>query len=144
MGQFATLATITKVEAMPGNSRLEVVSLSENGQRAVVNHGEYKPGNIVVFFEAGAALPADDQRYAFLREKYLHTWQDKQGKVRKQVIHIKAVKIKGITSQGVVMPVSAFPEMAAIMNGEDEDDILQVRNFSELDREMKTIINTAN
>lgn len=137
MGLLVRIETIAHVEAIPGTDDLDMVTLEDSRARVVTNHNEYKIGNTVVFFENDAALPADDARYTSLREQNLYMWHDKNGNVLNQVIRIRPVKINDIISQGGVMPVSLFPELAAVMNGEDEDDILHVRKFHELDEEMR-------
>ena len=52
------------------------------------------------------------------------------------------VKMIDVKFQGVVMHASLFPELAAVMNGEDEDDILHVRNFCDVEEEMKDCMGT--
>ena len=139
MGLFAKLETIVTIKVVPGNGNHDIVIL-ENGKQVITKHNEFKQGAFVVYFELGSALPANDTRYDFLREHNLHTWYDKQGKVLHSVIRINAVKIDDVISQGLVMSVSLFPELAAVMNGEDEDDILHVRSFFDVNEEMKGLM----
>ena len=142
MRKLASIVTIATAEPIPGSDRLDVVTMKGKGWRVVTGRGEFKPGDTAIYFEIDSALPADDERYAFLRDRCLRTWTDKRGNVLKQAIRIRTVKLRGVISQGLVMPVDLFPELAAIMNGEDEDEILHVEHFDDIDAEMKAALDT--
>ena len=142
MRKLVSIVTIATAEPIADSDRLDVVTMKGQGWRVVAGRGEFKPGDTAVYFEIDSALPADDERYAFLRDRCLRSWTDKHGRVLMQAIRIRTVKLRGVISQGLVMPVSLFPELAAIMNGEDEDDILRVRHFDDIDAEMIAVLDT--
>ena len=143
MRKLASIVTIDTAEPIPGSDRLDTVTMKGKGWRVVTGRGEFKPGDTAVYFEIDSALPADDERYAFLRDRCLRTWTDKHGRVLRQAIRIRTVKLRGVISQGLVMPVDKFPELAAIMNGYDEDEILKVEHFDDIDAEMKAALDTS-
>ena len=143
MRKLASIVTIATAEPIPGSDRLDVVTMKGKGWRVVTGRGEFKPGDTAVYFEIDSALPADDERYAFLRDRCLRSWTDKHGKVLRQAIRIRTVKLRGVISQGLVMPVALFPELAAIMNGYDEDEILKVEHFDDIDAEMKAALDAS-
>lgn len=143
MRKLVSIVTIATAEPIADSDRLDMVTMKGKGWRVVTGRGEFKPGDTAVYFEIDSALPADDERYAFLRDRCLRSWTDKHGRVLMQAIRIRTVKMRGVISQGLVMPVSLFPELAAIMNGEDEDDILRVRHFDDIDAEMRAALDTS-
>lgn len=141
MRNLVSIVTIATVEPIADSDGLDVVTMKENAWRVVTGRGEFKPGSTAVYFESDSALPVDDERYAFLRDRCLCTWTDKHGNVLAQAIRIRTENLCEVISQGLVMPVDTFPELAAIMNGEDEDDILKVRDFDDIKAEMKAASN---
>ena len=142
MRKLASIVTIATAEPVPGTDRLDVVTMEGKAWRVVTGRNEFRPGDRAVYFEIDSALPADDERYAFLRERCLRTFSDKHGNVLKQVIRIRTVKLKGVISQGLVMPIGMFPELAAIQNGCDEDEILRVEHFDEVAERMRAMLDT--
>lgn len=142
MRKLASIVTIASAEPVPGTDRLDVVTMEGKAWRVVTGRNEFRPGDRAVYFEIDSALPADDERYAFLRERCLRTFSDKHGNAVKQVIRIRTVKLKGVISQGLVMPIGSFPELAAIQNGCDEDEILKVEHFDEVAERMRAMLDT--
>jgi hypothetical protein len=82
MRKLASIVTIATAEPIPGSDRLDVVTmkLARPGASSPAA-GEFKPGDTAVYFEIDSALPADDERYAFLHDRCLRSWSDKHGKV---------------------------------------------------------------
>lgn len=108
------LASIVEIESVcdiEDSDRLSVARMKGKGWNVVVGRGEFKPGDICVFFEIDSALDPDDERYAFLKERCLRKFVSNGGNVLREVIRIKTVKLRGVVSQGLLMPISLFPEI---------------------------------
>ena len=99
------------------------------GWHFVVNKGEFKVGDKCVYFEIDSILPPDNPDFAFLLNS--------KGKMKP----LKTKKIRGVISQGLVMPLSVLHYEGNIEEGQDVTDILGVQkkedevielNYSEL------------
>lgn len=118
MRKLASVAEIEKLEPIEGADKIEVAMMKGKGWRVVVGKGEFKPGDPVVYFEIDSALPAEDERYAFLKERCLKKFCTKSGQVLKEVLRIKTIKLRGVVSQGLVMPLHKFPEITSRLTGD--------------------------
>ena len=83
MRKLVTIRTVDAVYPVENADRLEQVAIG--GWRVVTSKGEFQAGDTVVYFEIDSALPADDPRYEFLRERCLRKWM-MSGKESKQHI----------------------------------------------------------
>ena len=111
--QLASLKYVTSVQEHPNADNLDVISICsfdtalQNMHHwcVVAAKGEIEIKSIVVFFEPDSVLPATDERYASLgpgcRVKL---------SIGNEGYRIKTRKIRGMLSEGLVMPLSMFPE----------------------------------
>ena len=141
--KLASIVRIAVVSPIPDADRLEVVEMEGKGWRVVTAKGEFHPGDLAVYFEIDSYLPPDDERYAFLRERCLRKFVSKGGSVLREGLRIKTVKLRGVVSQGLVMPVAKFPELAgdgaAPEVGRDVTAELQVDHFDEVAEAMRPV-----
>ncbi|RQR87700.1 RNA ligase (ATP) [Burkholderia sp. Bp9010] len=107
--KLATIRRVTKTAAIEGADLIELALI--DGWQCVVKKGEFAAGDLGVYFEIDSFLPSTDARYAFLEPKFIK-WEGKVG------ARIKTMKLKGQLSQGLLLPMSAFPELLAV---EDSD-----------------------
>ena len=75
---------------------------------------DIKLGDLVVYFEIDSLLPKDDNRFSFLASKKFR---------------IKPTKICGTVSQGLVLPLSDFPELKGCKEGDFVTDKLHVEKY---------------
>jgi len=111
MRKLASIAKIEKIEPIEGADKIEVAMMVGKGWRVVVGKNEFKPGDLVVYFEIDSALPADDPRYEFLKERCLKKFVTKSGTPIKECIRIRTIKLRGVFSQGLIIPLDKFPEI---------------------------------
>lgn len=129
-----TLATIRKVsylEPIENADRIEVCNLNGLGWKVIVKKNEVKSGDKVVFFEIDSALPTNDERYEFLRESSYKRWMAKD-KVLKDCFRLKTRKLRGVVSQGLILPISMFKELAECNVGDDVTEKLHIEHYDEL------------
>ena len=90
--ELAYLVRVDAITAMDAD-RLECAHVG--GWKCVVGKGELKEGDVAVYFEIDSKLPevAPFNEMEFLKSKHYA---------------IKSQKIRGVVSQGLLMPVSAF------------------------------------
>lgn len=108
MRKLAYIVEIESCEPVPDSDRLSVATMVGKGWQVVVGRDEFKPGDLCVYFEIDSYLPADDERYAFLRDRCLRKFVSKSGQLLDQGLRIKTVKLRGVLSQGLLMPIAAF------------------------------------
>ncbi len=139
--KLASVVMISSVSPIPDADRLEVVEMEGKGWRVVTAKGEFRPGDLAIYFEIDSYLPADDERYAFLRERCLRKFVSKGGSLLREGLRIKTVKLRGVVSQGLVMPVAKFPELAdggtPLEVGRDVTADLRVDHFDEVAEAMR-------
>ncbi len=143
MRKLASIAIIATAEPIPEADRLDVVTLEGKAWRIVTGRNEFKQGERAVYFENDSALPADDKRFDFLHDRCLRIWRDMHGNVLKQVVRIRTVKFKGVISQGLVMPIRVFPELADCSVGDDVTTDLRVEHYDEISEQMRAILDTS-
>ncbi len=141
--KLASVVRIDTVSPIPDADRLEVVGLVGKGWRVVVSKDEFHPGDLAVYFEIDSYLPADDPRFAFLRERCLRKFCSKSGNVLREGIRIKTAKLRGVVSQGLVIPLDRFPELSADglapEPGTDVTAALRVEHFDEVAEAMRPL-----
>jgi len=109
--KLASVVEIESVEPIPETERLSVATMHGKGWKVVVGRNDFRPGEKAVYFEIDSYLP-DEERYAFLRERCMRKFCTKGGEVLKQGLRIKTIKLRGVISQGLLMPATKelFPE----------------------------------
>lgn len=109
--KLASIVEIESCEPIPDTDRLSVAKMTGKGWRVVTGRDEFKPGDLAIYCEIDAFLQADDPRYEFLRERCLRKFVSKGGSVLREGIRIKTCKLRGVVSQGLLMPLDKFPEV---------------------------------
>lgn len=127
--KLASIVEIESCEPIPDTERLSVATMKGKGWKVVTGRDEFKPGDLCVFFEIDAALNPADERYAFLRDRCLRKFVSKGGNVLREVIRIKTCKLRGVVSQGLLMPIGKFPELNPLLNGKYPAGEWSVREF---------------
>lgn len=108
---LATVEEITELRPIEGADSIEVARV--RGWGVVVRIGDFKVGDLVVFFEIDSFLPLDDPRFTFLAPRGARKNQEGvEGHV------LKTAKLRGVYSQGLVLPYSEFEdEVMAVGQG---------------------------
>lgn len=130
--KLASIVEIATCKPIPDTDRLSVATMVGKGWNVVTGRDEFKPGDQAVYFEIDSYLPFDDPRYEFLNDRCLRKFVSKSGQILKQGLKIKTCKLRGVVSQGLLMPISAFPELDIRLPGEDVTQILKVEHYDEI------------
>lgn len=107
---LAYIVTVDEIRPIPNYDRVE--HARTNGWWCVTRLNELKVGDKAVYFEVDSKVPSDDERFAFLEPKHYK---------------IKTQKMCKVFSQGLLMPISLFPELKDKEVGTDVTDILRVK-----------------
>lgn len=119
---LAYIAEIAEIKEIPNYDRVEHARV--NGWWVIVNKADnFKPGDKCIYFEVDSKVPENDKRFAFLEKRHYK---------------IKTLKMCKVFSQGLIMPMSAFPEIAGDTSiNTDVTDILGIRYAVEEDNKRK-------
>jgi RNA ligase (TIGR02306 family) len=121
--KLVSIQVIKAVSPIEGADFIEKVSFVDIGWQCVAKKGEFTPGDKCVFFEIDSFLPIED-RYEFLRtSSYRVMYTGQEG------FRLKTVKLKGIVSQGLCLPLSEFPELKDKEVGEDLTELVNVIKY---------------
>lgn len=134
MRALASIAKIKSSVPVKNTDRLNVTRMEGKGWNVITGRDEFQPGDLVVYFEIDSCLPIDE-RYEFLRERCLKNYREGQ-EIIKQVFRIRSMKLRGIYSQGLIMPLSLFPEIRNPAEGDDVTELLNVELYSDLEQRL--------
>lgn len=137
MRKLASVVEIASCDPIPETERLSVATMTGKGWRVVTGRDEFAPGDRAVYFEIDSYLPPDDERFAFLRERCLRKFVSKSGGVLREGVRIKTAKLRGVVSQGLLMPVAAFPEANGLEVDADLTDLLKVDHYDEVKEQLQ-------
>jgi hypothetical protein len=118
---LAYVVTIDEIKPIEGYDRVEYART--NGWWVIIGKQDnLKVGDKCVYFEVDSKVNANDERFAFLE---------------KRNYKIKTQKMCKVISQGLLMPLSMFPEIGDVDINTDVTDILKVTYSVEEDNARK-------
>jgi RNA ligase (TIGR02306 family) len=119
--KLASIQVVDSIEDIEGSDK--IVKIKVMGWSVVTRKGEFKPKDRCVFFEIGSVLPDNVAWSEFLKTK----------KYR-----IKTCKIRGVLSQGLVLPIDILGENADSYEiGDDVTKILRVVKYEQLNQNLE-------
>jgi len=122
MRNLASIQEISAIKPIEGADSIELVTIK--GWQCVTKKGEFKPGDICVYFEVDSFLPIED-RYEFLRKNSY-----RNNEYMGTGFRIKTITLRGEISQGLALPLSKFPEIdGAVTVGADVTNLLAVKKW---------------
>ncbi len=119
---LATVETVRSVRAIDGADAIECAQV--RGWDVVIKKGELVVGERCLYIEVDAMLDVTDERFGFLAHRGVRT--DAEGH-RGHVL--KTARLRGQISQGLALPLGAFPEVADATIGADVADTLGIRKW---------------
>ena len=121
MRKLVTIQQIAGIKPIEGADAIELVLIM--GWQCVSKKGEFKQGDLCVYFEVDSYLPIDD-RYEFLRKNSYRNNEFMGAGFR-----IKTITLRGELSQGLALPLHAFPEVTGKTAGDDVTELLDVKKW---------------
>ena len=122
MRKLASIQVIYNIEPINGADKIELARVL--GWQCVVNKGQFKKYDRAVYFEIDSFLPIDP-RFEFLRASSY-----KQTDIMGEGFRLKTMKFRGEVSQGLLLPLSLFPEIPEDAPvGADVTTLLGVRKW---------------
>ena len=118
---LAYVVTIDEIRPIEGYDRVEYART--NGWWVIINKADnLSVGDKCVYFEVDSKVNPLDERFAFLE---------------KRDYRIKTIKMCKVYSQGLLIPLSAFPELGDLDVNPDVTDALKVVYYVPEDNERK-------
>ena len=122
MRNLVTIQEIAAIKPIEGADAIELVIIK--GWQCVSKKNEFKQGDLCVYFEVDSFLPAGDARYEFL-----HRTSYRKNEFMGEGLRIKTMTMRGEISQGLALPITAFPEISEPVAGTDVTELLSVRKW---------------
>ena len=119
---LAYIAVIEEIKEIPGYDRVEHARIGAGWWVIVSKNDNFNVGDKCVYFEVDSKVPSSDTRFAFLENRNYK---------------IKTLKMCKVYSQGLIMPLSAFPEFESLDVHTDVTDKLKVTYAVEEDNSRK-------
>lgn len=123
--KLAVVKEITSIQNIDGADFIELAEV-DKGWKCVVKKGEFKVGDLGLYFEIDSFLPIKEE-FEFLRSRCFKKMGDKEG------FRLKTGNFKGHCSQGLLLSVSSMknliPENETIVLHKDFTDIIGVDKY---------------
>ena len=120
--KLVTIRRIKSIEPIPNADRIEKLTI--DGWQLVSEKGNFQVGDLCVYFEVDSYLPIQE-RFEFLRKCCYKEIRE----LGQEGFRLRTVKLRGQISQGLALPLSAFPELDNIKEGDDVTEILGVNKY---------------
>ena len=122
MRKLASIQRIWKIEPIEGADRIELAHVL--GWQCVVNKGLFQPMDTGVYFEIDSFLPTRPE-FEFMRATSY-----KKSDVMGEGFKLRTMRFRGEISQGLLLPLSQFPEIPAETEiGTDVTELLGVKKW---------------
>jgi RNA ligase (TIGR02306 family) len=121
MRSLVTIQKVKEISPIKDSDFLELAHIM--GWQCVVKKGEFKTGDLGVYYEVDSFLPVDE-RYEFLRGSSFRDNADNGTGFR-----IRTMRMRGQLSQGLLLPLEKFPELAGLEEGSDVTEKLNVKKW---------------
>ncbi len=118
--KLASVQYVHDIWPIEGADRIECIGVL--GWRCVAKKGEFKVGDLCVYFEIDSFLPMDE-RFAFLGSTSL-----KHNELLGDGYRLRTQRFRGQISQGLALPITVLPE-GAWQIGDDVTELLGVRKW---------------
>ncbi len=124
MRKLATVQTVKEVFSIVDADKIELATMVDNAWQCVVGKGEFKPGDLGVYFEIDSLLPVQDV-FSFMENK-----GRKKNADGSEGYRLRTIKLRGSLSQGLLLPVAKFPELhLPVDEGADLSEFLGVKLY---------------
>jgi RNA ligase (TIGR02306 family) len=121
MRSLASIQEISAIKPIEGADAIELVIIK--GWQCVAKKGVFKAREKCVYFEVDCFLPLE-ARYEFLRRTSY-----RNNEFMGEGLRIKTITMCGEISQGLALPIAAFPEITETKVGADVTGLLRVRKW---------------
>jgi RNA ligase (TIGR02306 family) len=118
--KLVSIRTIDSVLEIEGADLIETAKIG--AWNCVIKKNEFKADDLGVYFEIDAFLPMKDSRFEFLNKDEIE-FENEMG------VRVRTRKFKGKIAQGLVLPLSLFPEIKNPQIGDDVTELLGIKKW---------------
>ena len=118
--KLASVRVIKAIHPIEGADNIEAVQI--DGWTCVSKKGEFKAGQLCVYFEIDSFLPIAPE-FEFLRRTSFRKMGDQEG------FRLKTIRLRGILSQGLALPISILKNDQSRQVGDDVTKELGVLKY---------------
>lgn len=109
---LAYIVTVDEIKPIPNYDRVEHARVG--GWWIITRKGQFNVGDKALYIETDSLVPSDDKRFDFLESKHYK---------------VKTIKMCKVYSQGLLMPLSEFPELKDKEVHEDVTKLLGIKYY---------------
>lgn len=131
MRKLVTIRQISNILPIPNADAIEEVQV--DGWSVVSQKGIHSVGDFVLYFEIDSFLPESDPRFASFMKFGTQTFEGVVGH------RLRTKRLRGVYSQGIIIPLAEFPEVATLLEdegtcweGASNEDLLATVNAKDL------------
>lgn len=118
MRKLVSVCKVDEITPIGGADFIECVHIK--GWSVVCQKGIHTVGDTVLYFELDSFLPESDKRFESFMKFGTRTFDGVVGH------RIKTVRLKGVYSQGIIIPLSEFPEITSFEEDVDYSEVIGV------------------
>lgn len=119
--KLVTVRKIDAIDPIEGADAIEAATIE--GWKVVVKKGDFKVGDPCVYFEIDSFLPTGNPAWQFLVDKSSREFEGVVGH------RLRTIKLRGQISQGLVLPMSAVPQITDTDRSTDQSDLLGIKKW---------------
>lgn len=108
MRALATIRKIDEIGPIEGADAIEVATVG--GWKVVVKKGEYQPGDLAIYCEIDSWIPTTVAPFLTKAGHFPKVYNEVEGE------RLKTVKLRGVTSQGLLLPLAVLGDVEKIDN----------------------------
>lgn len=124
--KLASIQRVVRIEPIVNADAIEVARI--NGWQCVTKKGEFSAGDLGVFLEIDS-IPPDTENFNFLWQPRAKDGEDALSvAARPASFRIRTMKLRGVLSQGLLLPLSQF-SFGAVQEGDDVTQLLGVEKY---------------
>lgn len=118
MRKLVSICKVEKITPIIGADLIEAISIK--GWIVVAQKGIHTVGDTVLYFEIDSFLPSTDSRFESFMKFGTRTFNGVVGH------RVKTVRLRGVYSQGIIMPLVEFPEIVELIEDHDYSETVGV------------------
>lgn len=126
MRNLVTIQTVSKIQNIEGADFIALASMENLGWKCIVKKSDVNVGDKVVYIEIDSLVPVNET-FDFLKR----TASKKINPDGFEGYFIRTMKMKGVLSQGLMLPISLFPQLASITleEGMDVTELVGIQQY---------------
>lgn len=132
MRKLVSKVEIATVSPIEGADFLEVVTMVGKSWRVVCKKGDFKPGDVAVYFEIDSFIGIRPE-LEFLRARCYKKYMNSINEIIEEGFRLKTIKLRGVVSQGLIVP---FPTDLIEADENNLAEYFNVRHYDEVNEAM--------